>query len=185
MRTWLGVVLCAVVVPLVFLGCGDDNDGVGGGGFSQADVQRYCNTLCSKQDECGFLGMAGMTIDQCVSTCASGDGGGAGGDTDCNPSRSEVDACISAFDALSCDDMMGGNVPSECDLCDDNGGADVGTGQDAGGFDAGSGTCGDLAACCDQLPEAARGACETVASAGVQQACSATLDPYRTSGLCQ
>lgn len=184
---WMTRLLFLASMALVATACGDDDDVIPGtGGVTTGDVQRYCEISCAKQDECGVLGMAGMTEESCVSFCTSNSNvGGDDSSSDCQPTSAEVNACFSAFEAASCDDIMNGDIPEECDLCPEESNTDVGM-SDAGMGDVGTsgGSCDDLATCCGTLPEAAQGACMTTATSGSDIACGAAIDGYRQAGLC-
>ena len=196
MRTRSLVLVCTLALPFVFAGCGNDDTvgGGGGGSATSSDVDRYYQTLCAKQAECGFLG--GMTESQCLTACASN---ASEGTERCDVSRADADACFNAIGAATCDSFLTVTIPEECNLCPDDGGspdAGTGTGGDAtGGFDVGGsatgGDCNDLAACCPDLPEQAQEECNTTAANGNDTGwgipgavCEMALSWYRGAGLC-
>jgi hypothetical protein len=61
---------------------------------------------------------------------------------------------------------------------------DVGFPADAVSFDAATGVCAELGACCVGLPEPLLSSCMSTANGGVVADCQTRLNNYRTLGLC-
>ena len=96
--------------------CSDDDTGI-----SLAQIQRYCDSLCQKTEDCGLL--LGLTASQCAATCkaAASKNSDDPDESDCNPTRSEVDSCVSDLTSASCSALTGGNLPASCSsICPDD-----------------------------------------------------------------
>lgn len=173
--------LALLLMVAGYVACGDDDDG--DGGPNAAEVAAYCDALCDKFVECGI-----STEEQCQSTCTQTTGGGS-----CNPSSSEVDACIDAIPGAECSDLQVGNFPAACaDLCDEGGG-DQDMGADipgTGTLDTGGSTtdaCDDLSACCPGLAaeSSEREACEGAVSSELAAACQSVLTTLQSQDFCE
>jgi hypothetical protein len=75
-----------------------------------------CEGLCKRALECFPNG----TSSECVSACLSGVG-----NPPCERNQAALDACVAAYEVMSCDDLLSAVVPIECeyvclgdDLCD-------------------------------------------------------------------
>ena len=157
---------------LSLAGC-SGGDGSGNGNTPQ-NRERVCDVSCEKFAECGLL--IGGSVETCKSDCkmdAQTDDGS------CNPTQSEVNTCISAFEAADCTALAMNGVP-ECELCEDDDGGSM-------GMDAGPGpspdVCNELAACCPNIQDAqAREACENTVASGSN--CGPILAGYQQAGFC-
>ncbi|MDD9941586.1 MAG: hypothetical protein OXU20_11140 [Myxococcales bacterium] len=96
---------------LVAAGCGQGDE-------RAMDLDRYCEAICDKFDECGVAGFLGGR-DRCEVSClndTSGEGDG------CMPP--DPDGCLGAFQAAGCEELMsGGFAPPACTCEDDRGAA--------------------------------------------------------------
>lgn len=150
----------------------------------ERDVQAYCESLCNKFASCGIvLGTAEACIAQCTMNANSGN-------STCEPSSSEVDACVSAIESAECSALMTGDQPAACEnLCPEET-TDAGTSAmdaGAGGADGGSTAagCAGLALCCPQVQDAnSRMGCENTVTGANDAICTQTLSGFRAAGFC-
>lgn len=165
-------IICALTALLASSACGSD------GGSSSDQAARGCEASCSKLIECNLN--FGLSKEQCVANCTSGS------NNSCNVSDAEANACISATESFPCDRLAAGEIPNECaNLCpDQQNDTTGGTGATDVGSDASGSSCQDLAACCAQLTDATKQACDAVVSADDPALCAGTLDSYRNGGFC-
>ena len=175
MQRFIAVLGC---VWLVLTGCGDDDSGGSG------QVARACDVSCAKLVECDAIG--GLSKSECVQTCTTK---ATSGGASCTVSEAKANACIDAYAATTCEELLSGDFPAACaDLCPNQ------TQNDATGSDAtadaqdavpANGGCDALATCCAQIADAdAKQGCQGLAASGNQQLCGQTLTGYRAANLC-
>ncbi|MCB9729748.1 MAG: hypothetical protein H6744_05590 [Deltaproteobacteria bacterium] len=160
--------------------CGDDE-------VSSADAARYCKALCEKTKECAPSGLP-VSID-CDAQCRDTTGGGSGTGS-CNATKSQVDACISAYQSATCAEIQSGNTPSACDICNED--TPDATGDSTGTPDTslpdssgGGATCSDLSDCCDQITDASQKlGCQQTVSLGADSTCATVLAGFKANGSC-
>ena len=96
-----------------------------GGGVSEDDFgKEAAKSICAKMFECNEAMMSKVYADEaaCEDALSADMDPGAKTD-DCNYDAGAADDCLDAFDAMSCDDVKAGNMPSECDddkICPSN-----------------------------------------------------------------
>lgn len=168
-------VSCLAISLMAISACGDD--------VSSADAQRYCKALCNKTKSCTPSGFGGA-ID-CDAQCSK-TGSGGGSSSTCNASKSNIDACVSGYEAMSCADLQSGKSPAACSVCSGSSTAEV-ISDTSGAPDvsSGTGTCDDLSDCCAQLADAnQKASCEQAATVGTDSYCSSALAGYKLAGFC-
>lgn len=163
---------------LLLAACGDD------GGSSADQVARACDVTCSKLVECDLS--AGQTKAQCVDFCRTQATGGSS----CSVTEAQANACISAYQRTTCDELRTGDFPDECNkLCPDQGpdtsGGDTFTLPDTTPAETTASSCDDLAACCTQIADAEiKQGCQGVVAAAQASVCAQALSGYRGASLC-
>ena len=163
---------------VLVVGCGSSSES------SSTSPQQLCARTCSKSIECLGSTLVGNQ-EQCEERCNSGESDQSP-DLSCNPSDSELEACISAYESVDCTDLLSevSQVAQACDLCEEsdsdagtnmnNGDAGVGTGDAGPELDAAmaSAECAELRdECCSTLDGAEKIACDAAVSANVPEGC--------------
>jgi hypothetical protein len=176
----VGTIACLAGAMMIGA-CGDDGGG-SGGTLSASTVQQFCNSQCTKLDECGVSFFP--SVEACVANCVQNSNEQP---VDCNVTNAQAESCISAIDASACEDL-GATFEASCSFCPEEPEA-----VDAGGFDSSSGDgsgetgpCAELEPCCaDVDSEEARATCQSTVASGSVPLCTQTLQAYRGANLCQ
>ena len=139
---------------------------------SEENLIAACKDICVRSIEC-----AAVAIDQsfCESRCRSGI---RDNDSDCDPTTSQINACVSAVNAASCESLEEGDLPEACDICEEDGG----TGGSGGG--SGGATCEDLGDCCNELPGDAQAPCDMIVNDGNETLCGIALSNFQSAMIC-
>ncbi len=87
-----------------------------GGGVSEDEFgEEAAKSICAKMFECNEAMVSKVYEDEAACQDALSGDYEPGGEDDCDYDASAADDCLDAFDAMECDDLKAGNVPSECD----------------------------------------------------------------------
>ena len=96
MRYSVRLAVLILVLPLL-QGCAPDE--------VNPTFQAVCEAVCRRASECFPNG----TVSECVSACLTGVG-----NPPCERNQAALDACVAAFETLSCADLAAAAVPTEC-----------------------------------------------------------------------
>ena len=90
--------------------------GCGGGVSEDKFGEEAAKSICAKMFECNEAMISKVYEDEAACQDAlSGDYEPGAKTDDCDYDAKAADDCLDAFDAMSCDDVKAGTVPSECD----------------------------------------------------------------------
>ena len=99
------LVACALMA-----GCSEDDKDDDESKVS-AEVAAICMTQCDKAGECDLLEQAGLTEDECLSSCEELN---AQQTSQCMFTSAEADDCADGFEAQTCEEIINGVVPEAC-----------------------------------------------------------------------